>query len=581
LLTVRGAGTVSAMLAGDRDVPSFKLMPRGGLIALVALVGLAGALLRRADGSLLWPLWAVLLMQAPVVVWWVHARCGWFVGAGSRSDRWLTAAVLLVAVVPGWRCGDVSIAATAVTVFIVGALGVSALARLYYFLDERIDYPKAVLRVVVGPWALMIAVATGLLVLPIATQSGVPDYRHNFLQHLANSGFAATSAACLVGLTVDSFAEDYTWFGQGVLILTMQLAAAGFAAVGLAVARPMLRSAVCLRTVLLTGVGLQAAGAAVMYGAWDAADAPTAVERGWLSLVQAAGALCNTGWRFRPDGLAPYLDQGAVFITVSLLAVIGSLGLPILIDLVRASRAEESPPRLKRLSAWESTVAFMLLGSVAVLLFVTEAPALAPHTWYPERPVDLGGGQVPLGESAHGLARWRYAVFASSTLRSAGMQSLPIVAGSLSWPGLAAVLASMTLGGTAAGLGGGIRTTTLLVPMMWMTGRAERRRAGDVARVRGRVLRMVVGFVVGWLLLTVASIALLAATTEATVYEVGVEATAGLNNVALSTGLSLHLTRLGRLAMIGIMIAGRLLPLVIWSQIAEHLSSISRTQRIA
>ena len=84
---------------------------------------------------------------------------------------------------------------------------------------------KTTTRVIAQGFALIILVGALLLTLPIATRTG----EVNFL----NALFTATSATCVTGLVVADTFQNWTIFGQIVIISLIQIGGLGFMTVGL------------------------------------------------------------------------------------------------------------------------------------------------------------------------------------------------------------------------------------------------------------------------------------------------------------------------------------------------------------
>ena len=83
---------------------------------------------------------------------------------------------------------------------------------------------KTTTRVIAQGFALIILVGALLLTLPIATRTG----EVNFL----NALFTATSATCVTGLVVADTFQNWTIFGQIVIISLIQIGGLGFMTVG-------------------------------------------------------------------------------------------------------------------------------------------------------------------------------------------------------------------------------------------------------------------------------------------------------------------------------------------------------------
>ena len=360
------------------------------------------------------------------------------------------------------------------------------------------------------------------------------------------------------------------------MYLTSQLAGIGLAAIGLSIIRPFLNNAVRFKTLLLAAFALQLAAVIATYGAWTPSDAPTVADRIWWSCVHAASAVWNNGFMLHESGLADYLSKRTVFISMTTLAIVGSVGLPIIIDILKGRAPTEAksasgrePATLRswrRLPQWEAGGAFIMLTAATFMLWFCETPGRIPESLIPPRPIDFGNSQIVLRDVVSPGARWSLAVYVSSTIRSAGMQSSPMVEGAVSWPSFTLLIAWMIVGGSAGGVAGGLRMTSLLLVVICLLAAGSSR-----TEARNRVLRAVGLFIPIWLAVNIAAVGLLAASTDGDWYELTFESVAAVNSVGLSTGLSVHLTWAGRLAMILIMLTGRVLPLLFWSSIARHV----------
>lgn len=723
----------------------------------LTVLAVASWLTRTSDGRPFVPVWGDLLAQAPLIVFWWHRRCGWFkpkaLMGPAAVDGWLTLFVVGGATVAALSLDDPAVIFAALSLFIVGNLVVGRCIHLGRRATELIDQPVCLLRAMVRPWLLLMLTATILLSVPLATQSAVPDYQHNFWQHVLNSAYAAVGAACLVGTTIYSFGDEYRLFGQMVLVLTTQAAGLGFATVGFAVFRSFLWRRLRLRTVLLTYLVLQLLAVVVMFDAWHEQDAAGAWERFWWSAVHATGATWNSSLLMKNNGLLAYLADSRVFLSVTTLSIVGSLGAPVVLGLIVSCRppkprssqpphldgnqpavasvslgdailsgasvlpgdtvlpnasippgasvspsasgssaASASPERASRtpskpleangrvaqpvaplpwhnVPAWEAAAALALLVIPALLLFFFETPwgpRIAwrlPENWAPARPIELEGGGISLRDDMNHPTRWTLCVLISATARSAGLQSISLSEGTISWPTFGLLLLLMLIGGSAGGVAGGMRTTGLLLfASTWLRRRlfrpaapapsATRRHAsqpdarqpspksgppdappavgipddvrrcagsrrGDAtsaARTSGRsshglaktrqrntgivnvapgrdspglaearrlLLWTPVAFACGWVVFNAAAVCVLSMSTQATPYERVFDAVAAANGVDLSTGVTPHLTGLGRLAMIGIIATGRVAPLVFWCWLSQRLSRCTSEPRFA
>ncbi len=584
----------------------------GAGLVLSAVVALAALLARDAGGAPVLPTWLAVALQLPAVLAWCFrvARQSSRVSAENRVsalrsaryeasvDLRLTLFLLPVAAALAVGFRDLAVFFAATTTFIVGMLLLEVVSRVYRRASRLIVEPTRLVRSLVGPWFGLMFVATLLLALPLATDSAVPDYSHNFWLHVLNSAYAAVSAACLVGTAAYSVGEEYSLFGQVVLLATTQLAGMGLAAVGLAVIRPFLAHAIRLRTVLFVAIFLQVLAILAMWGSWHETDAAAHSDRFWWGAVHASSALWNSGLTLRATGLATYFSSGTIFMTITTLAIVSSLGLPIIFDLLAGIRtslmrgkadsrtsSETGVGRAvwKTLPQWEAGAAFVLLIGMAALLFFLETPWRPdivwqlPDEWVPARPFDLGPEHVSLRDDMSHGARWTAGVFVSATVRSAGLQSIPLSQGAVSWPSYGLILANMLIGGSAGGLAGGLHTSCFLMLGLCLVVRKKTwMRTPGGAAVRGTIIRGMLLLLTAGLALNAAGFLTLAATTDGSTYALVFDSMAACNSVGLSSGLLLHLTATGRIVIIGLMLAGRIVPAVCWARVARDVAGRPR-----
>jgi trk system potassium uptake protein TrkH len=491
--------------------------------------------------------------------------------------RPLTFLVLAAAAVPAVQRRDPDLLLLASTAFICGHLLVDILAGLARRLAAAVDHPAGFLRCLLPAWFILLVAGTVLLSLPLATRSAVPDYAHNFWNHVLASACDAVSAASLLGHTIYSFHEDHSPFGRAILLALTQLSGMAFAGAGLCAVRPFLLRPIPLQRLWGLCLALQAAGLLLLY-AVSAGGAPSpSVGRWTWAFTLSADALWNSSLSAGPQHFPFPLGSGLFFTTLTTLSIVGSLGLPAIIDLLRLRTppaGAQGPALAGRLATWEAGAAFLLLALVAVLLFLFETPRFLDDRWIPRRPFDLGGQQVALRDEAGHSDRWRRAVFVSATLRSAGLSGLPVAQGAVSWPSLAMLLAVMALGGAAGSAAAGARTTALLLPLVALIHRDAAPRDGPSSP--RRLILAMAAWLLAWSALAALAYLSLRAATDATAYEVLVDSTAALSGVGLSTGLATHLTWPARLVMIAIMITGRLAPVAFWCGVAARAAHRER-----
>lgn len=404
----------------------------------------------------------------------------------------------------------------------------------------------------VVPAAFLAAVLAGtvLLLLPAATRAegGAP---------LITALFTATSAVCVTGLAVVDTRTYWSPFGQGVILLLIQVGGLGLMTgatlLGLLVSRrlPLGRRLAAqmetrsvslgdvrevVRLVLLVTLAVEASVAAVLilqlrfsYGEpWGAAV--------WNGVFHAVSAFNNAGFSTYSEGAVRFALDPVVLAPLMLAVIIGGLGFPVIHELRREWRTP---------AAWSIHAKLTIYGSLALL----GAGALATLAAEWRNPATLGALPPP--------ARVLNALFHSVMTRTAGFNSVDI--GALRPETLLFSDALMLIGGGSAGTAGGIKVTTffLLGFVVW----AEVRGQTDATAFRRRISTAVQRQALAVVLLAVglvgaATLALLSL-TPFPLEPVLFEAVSAFATVGLSTGITDDLPPAGQLILVSLMYVGR------------------------
>ena len=243
---------------------------------------------------------------------------------------------------------------------------------------------------------LVIAAGTLLLSLPIASKQGRLG--------LVDALFTATSATCVTGLVVRDTWTQFTWFGQAVVLLLIQVGGLGLVTLtsffALAMRRRMgfrdlrlLGESVSAdgydqaKSVLKIVVGLAAMFEGIGILLLMFAFVPQfGLEGVWISVFTAISAFCNAGFdlfgRFGAySSLAPYVNNYYVQAVIMFMIISGGLGFMVWVELCQWYRK-------RRLSLHAKVVL-----SFSVILWLGGALGLGLMEW--NNPATLGGLSVP------------------------------------------------------------------------------------------------------------------------------------------------------------------------------------------
>lgn len=286
-----------------------------------------------------------------------------------------------------------------------------------------------------------------LLMLPIATKSGQST-------SFSDALFTATSAVCVTGLVIKDTATYWSLFGQGVILLLIQIGGMGIITIAAVSGRKIglmqrstMQEAISAPTVggivrrtqfiIRTTILIEIIGAALLapvfcrdFGVWKGI---------WYSLFHSISAFCNAGFdligiRTPFSSLTSYSVQPIVNLVIMVLIVVGGIGFLTWEDI------KNHKWHLKKYRM-QSKVIFMVTG---LLIFL---PAL--YFFYFEF------SNVPLMERV-----W-VSLFQSVTPRTAGFNTADLTL--LSEVGQMLIIILMLIGGSPGSTAGGMKTTTLAV----------------------------------------------------------------------------------------------------------------------
>jgi potassium uptake TrkH family protein len=426
---------------------------------------------------------------------------------------------------------------------------------------------------VLTSFVALIAIGTLLLALPIARDApGAHD--------LEDALFISTSATTVTGLaSVDI--TSFSLFGELVILALIQIGGFGIMTVGSVVAlvaarRVGLRQRILARTEIgavdigelrslikaIAAITLAVEGSislVLFLRFWQTGTEDTMLSAAYSGVFHGISAFNNAGISLYPDSLVAFVADPVVVLTVSVGFVLGGLGFPIIVEVIRRQRGRIRRWSLHTKITLTATAGFLAVGPLAVLVFEWTNPDTLGD-------LDIGGKL---------LAGW----FQGVTPRTAGFNTVDI--GALNEPTLLFVTTLMFIGAGPASTSGGIKVTTfaVLAYVLWaeVRGDAEvnafRRRLPEaLVRQALTVALLAVGLVVGTSLVLMASDDL--ALTPALF-----EAASAFGTVGLSTGVTGSIGGFGHVVLVVVMLAGRVGPVTFVTALA--LRERSREYRYA
>jgi trk system potassium uptake protein TrkH len=431
------------------------------------------------------------------------------------------------------------------------------------------------IRFVVTSFALIILSGAILLWLPVSSQSGQ-------FTPFVNCLFTATSATCVTGLVVVDTGTYWSWFGQIVILLLIQIGGLGYITMAtfipLALGRKVglvdrirlvealnvssLRGIIQLvRYVLLIVLITEGLGALILFLRF-LQDMPVGMAL-YRGIFHAVSAFCNAGFDVLGPFSGPYSSltyyrgDAVVNLTVGGLIIMGGIGFIVIANLIRHFRMRE-PIHLQSKIVLLMTTVLVVGGTLFIFLMEFSNPnTLAP---------------LPLGEKI--LASF----FQSVTPRTAGFNTLNL--GGMNVSTLMLLVILMFIGASPGGTGGGVKTSTLAVIL-----------AAVRATIRGQGATILFGrhiefgviakalsiVVISFFLVTVVSV-VMAFLEPFAFHQLLFEVTSGFGTVGLSTGITPSLTTAGKALIMFIVFAGRVGPLSLFIALTQRKKEVIRVK---
>jgi trk system potassium uptake protein TrkH len=412
----------------------------------------------------------------------------------------------------------------------------------------------------------VIALGTILLTLPFSLSAGTWG---NPLTAL----FTSTSAVCVTGLSVVDVGKFYSFWGQFILVLLVQVGGLGYMTVttflllllgrrfrlkdklalqqsldasGIAGAVPLLKSIVATTALFeITGIFLLLLVFVPDLG-WN--------QGLWFAIFHSVNAFNNAGFGLLSDNFISYLHSPLLNFIITFLIIWGGMGYQVIQELYLwiCNRLSKYPLRrdfsIHFRVVTSTTIFLLILGTV--LLFFTE------H----RNP----GTLEPLNFPDQVMAAW----FQSVTTRTAGFNT--INNGQLTVAGLFVSIILMFIGASPGGTGGGIKTTTVRI-LANSTRSALQGREEVICYKRQIPLPLIlkaIGVLFGSFIVICISTILISLSQPNIGFDpILFEVVSAFATVGLSTGITASFTPLSQLIIITTMYVGRVGVILLMSAI--------------
>ena len=287
--------------------------------------------------------------------------------------------------------------------------------------------------------------------LPVSSKAGIITPFNEAL-------FTSTSAVCVTGLVVQDTATYWSWFGQGIILVLIQIGGLGVITIAVsfallsgrkislmqrsvmqeAISAPKVGGIVRLTGFVLKGTFLVEFTAAFIMMPVFVKD--FGAKGIWMAIFHSISAFCNAGFdlmgteNVKYASLTSYISHPLINITIMLLIIIGGIGFLTWEDILKNKY---------RIKSYRMQTKVILTTSLLLILF--------PAFFFFFRDF----ADMPMKE------RIFSSLFQAVTPRTAGFNTADLTM--MTKDGLGIVIVLMLVGGSPGSTAGGMKTTTLAV----------------------------------------------------------------------------------------------------------------------
>ena len=419
-------------------------------------------------------------------------------------------------------------------------------------------------QIITAGFLFIILLGAAILSLPISSQIGQGT---NFVDSL----FTATSAVCVTGLVVFDTATHWSLFGKVVIISLIQIGGLGFMTIATMISlirgkkinlkeRLLIQESLnqidlsgivsLTRKIILMVLAIECIGGILLSISFiPKFGIITGLAYGFFHSISA---FCNAGFDLMGSisgefsSLTSFYDNSFIMITVSLLIILGGLGYPVILDVLKNKRFSKLNVHSKLVIV--STAILLLIGFVFILGVEYNNP-------------DTLGNMNMKGKVLS-------SIFQTSTLRTAGFNSIDL--GLTKEPTIFLMVMLMLIGASPASTGGGIKTTTVAILFLtvkdFLCGKDEihifERSISSEA-----IKKAIVIFFIAIFIFIVGTLALSITNPQFSLIECVFEVMSAYATVGLSIGGSPNLNTIGKFIIMILMFLGRVGSLTIFTAI--------------
>lgn len=393
--------------------------------------------------------------------------------------------------------------------------------------------------------SFMVVVLLGFIMLSL------PISNRNHDISLIDTLFVTVSALCVTGLSPNLINEQYSIWGQAVILLLIEVGGLGIMSISIIFyyigrrkidfkKRIILKESLNLEVnsgevtltfkIIKMSILIQSLGMIAL--SFFFVPKFGFLKGIWFSIFHAISAFCNAGFDLFGNSLVDFKDTPGVLFIISLLIIFGGLGFVILIELFHNNKQRLS------LHSKIALITTSLLLIIGFLYFLFDKSV-------------TGSVVDKLSQS----------LFLASTPRTAGFYSIDY--SYMNDTGIIITMLFMFIGGTSGSTAGGVKTTTIAVLFLKIKSLLKRKSKTEVFERTISDDYILKAFII--FLLTICAIIgslILLSITESnqgvSILELMFEIVSAIGTVGLTLGITEKLSIIGKIIIIILMIVGRI-----------------------
>ena len=440
---------------------------------------------------------------------------------------------------------DLFVSQMALFIILIGRVG-----HLGYLLEWFKIKPAQVL---ILAFLFVIFIGGLLLSLPMAAQTGSPII---FLDAL----FTSFSAVCVTGLVINNIGQDFSFFGQIVILMLIQIGGLGIMSFSVLLTLVLKRKISPSASIQLqenySTINLNETVSAISFifkftiffeclGAilltfFTFDPAQSWATNIYYAVFHSISAFCNAGFSLYDNSLSTFATNFPVTLTMASLIIFGGLGFPVLFNLFQFFDSKINNFHLKMQTKLALIVTLVLVVFGTLFIFCAEFNlALASYHWTEKLLISF---------------------FQSVSARTAGFNTIDL---NLFHPGsLIILIVLMIVGASPGSTGGGMKTTTFAVMVLafWNALRSSFRTDFNKKTIDNESIIKSFSLLLILIIIFIASFLLILFIDDQDSFKLFFEIISAFGTVGYSLGTTLELSNTSKMIIMVLMFVGRIGP---------------------